>query len=337
MAKDTNPEKALYASIEDMMVGQGYAVIREFKAFFPLADRTRWLDLLGFRWADDGDLDAWAVEAKKGDLPSNALSALPRAIEYQLYVPRVSAAAEVRGGCLAFAEEPLRKLGLGYIHATPKLAHARPKPAKEIIPAPSTRCFRNEGNYVIRHAGVLCLIGRERWKNEGYREHHGARKTTDAARHSSYGIHNKDPVEYQLSARGRVKKVQLEIWIEKKKVLTRIYEKILENFKVEAGRLAKLVAESGATATISKYESKLRHLGNRLGEPQLLTDETAVTKALFFACKWLEEPYVIPAISVALELWAWDDMPRCAEAKEKVDKAIKRLEPTRAYFAEMAK
>ncbi len=40
MAEETKSEKALYNSIEDLMVSRGYAVIREFKAFFPLADRN---------------------------------------------------------------------------------------------------------------------------------------------------------------------------------------------------------------------------------------------------------------------------------------------------------
>jgi hypothetical protein len=39
----------------------------------------------------------------------------------------------------------------------------------------------------------------------------------------------------------------------------------------------------------------------------------------------------------ALDLWDWDAMPRRAEAKEAVEQAIKRLEPTRAYLADMAK
>jgi hypothetical protein len=324
-------ETRLYWPIEDLMETRGYAVIPQFKMFSPLTCVARKLDLLGFRWTDDGNLDAWAIEAKQGALPAHALAALGQAIEYQLYVPRVSVAAEVRREGLAFAEEPLRKLGLGYIHATPKLA-------TEIIPpAPSSRCFQNEANYVIRHAGVLCLLGRERWKKQGYRENHsGRRKTTDAARYSSYGIHNKDPAQYQLSARGRVKKVQLDIWIQRKRVLARIYKKFCD--KVERGHLAKLLANSGATATISKYEmDHFRRLGDPKGKPHLLTDETSVAKAVYCALNWLTEPRVISAISVALELWAWDAMPRRAEAEKELALAIERLEPIREYLAEMAK
>jgi hypothetical protein len=325
------PEKALYRSIEDLMVGQGYTVIPQFKAFFPLADRTRWLDLLGFRWTDDGDLDAWAVEAKKGDLPSNALSALPQAVEYQLYVPRVSVAAEVRGGCLAFAEEPLKKLGLGYIHATRKLAHATPKLAKEIIPAPSTRCFENEANYVIRHAGVLCLIGREWWKKGGYRENNSG---------GFYGIHNSDPVQYQLATSGKRKKVYLEIWIQPKRVLARIYKELSD--KVERERLAKLLAKlaasnSGATAKVSKYEmDPFGRLGKCLGELPLSADKTVVAKTLRRARAWHAGRRHISAISVNLELWAWDAMPGRAEAEKTIEQAIEGLEPTRAYLADMA-
>ena len=58
----------------------------------------------------------------KGRCPRDTLTALGQAIEYQLYVPRVSVAAEVSRENLAFAETPLRQLGLGYIHATPTSA-----------------------------------------------------------------------------------------------------------------------------------------------------------------------------------------------------------------------
>ena len=41
-------------------------------------------------------------------------------------------------------------------------------------------------------------------------------------------------------------------------------------------------------------------------------------------------------ISVALELWGWDAMPRYAEANRAVEQAIDRLKPIRDYLAAMA-
>jgi hypothetical protein len=87
-------EKDLYPAVQKLMESGRYTVICQFKTFFPLIGRTRILDLLGFRWTDDGDLDAWAIEGKQGASPADTLTALGQAIEYQLYVPRVSVAAE---------------------------------------------------------------------------------------------------------------------------------------------------------------------------------------------------------------------------------------------------
>jgi hypothetical protein len=135
-----------------------------------------------------------------------------------------------------------------------------------------------------------------------------------------------------LSTRGKSKKVQLEIWIERKPILTSIYRHI------EAGRLAGLLGESEATTTIFKFKrDTFGRLGNSLENRRLLTDQTAIAKELEHARLWLDEDRVVPVISVALELWGWDAMPRCAEADKAVAQAIERLEPIRAYLAAMAK
>lgn len=321
-------EKDLYPAIQKLMESRRYAVICQFKTFSPLTHRTRILDLLGFRWTDDGELDAWAVEGKQGASPADTLTALGQAIEYQLYVPRVSVAADVPRESLAFAEDPLRQLGLGYIHAT------RASATEIISPSFSPRCYQSEFNQVIRHAGVLCLLGRESWKEENRREHHSDHsdldETTDAARSPCYSIHNNEPVQYMLSTGGKSKKVQLEIWIERKPILTSIYRHI------EAGRLGGLLGQSGATTTIFKFE---RDAFGRLGHSQdqrPLTDQTAIAEGLECADSWLHEKRVIPVISVALELWGWDTMPRYAESKRAVAQAIERLEPIRVYLAAMA-
>ena len=319
-------ETKLYRPIEDLMKSRGYAVVPQFKTFSPLTRGRRILDLLGFRWTAEGDLDAWAIEAKQGELPAHALMALGQAIEYQLYVPHVSVASEVSQEKLTFAEPSLRQLGLGYIHATPTSA------TEIIVPQPSPRLYQNEFNHVIRHAGVLCLLGRERWGEEHPREHHsGGERTTDIPGYPIYGIHTNDPVQYMLITQGDSKKVQLVIWIERKPVLTYLYGQI------EAGRLVDSIGQSGATTTVFRFQrDTFGRLGKSLDQQQL-TDRTAIEKALVCARAWLEEPRVSPVMSVALDLWDWDAMPRRAEAKEAVEQAIKRLEPTRAYLADSAK
>ena len=329
MNQPAHPEKDLYPSIQKLMESRDYEVICEFKTFSPLTGRTRKLDLLGFRWRADGDLDAWAVEGKRGASPADTLTALGQAIEYQLYVPRVSVAAEVPREELAFAENPLRQLGLGYIHATTTLT-----PATEVItPALSPRCYQNEFNQVVRHAGVLCLLGRERWKEEERGEHYSDGDISpETARYPLYCIHNTEPVQYMLTATGKSKKVQLGIWIDRKPIWKHIYRQI------EPDRFTEFLANLNATTAIQIFKrDNFGRLGDCLEQRLLLPDRTAIANGLDYARKRLEGDRMVPVISVALELWAWEAMPRCAEAKKAVEETIARLEPTRAYLAAMSK
>jgi hypothetical protein len=295
-----------------------------------LTRRKRKLDLLGFRWIGDGDLDAWAIEGKQGESPADTLLALGQAIEYQLYVPHVSVAAEVPRENLAYAESPLRQLGLGYIHATPTSA------AEVIAPALSPRCYQNEFNAVIRHAGVLCLLGRERWKEQdGRQEHHsGGVKTADTAGYPSYAIHNRDSVQYMLSANGQSDKVRIQIWIDRKPDLKAVYRAIEEG-RCFAELLGKLGEDATTNLSIFKRDT-FGSLGSCLEQQQLLHDHAAIAAGLEYARERLTEDRVVPVISVALELWAWDAMPRRAEAENAVEQAIKRLEPIRTYLAALA-
>ncbi len=320
-------EKDLYPAIQELMKRRGYAVICQFKTFSPLTRRKRILDLLGFRWTEDGDLDAWAVEAKQGASPADTLTALGQSIEYQLYVPRVSVAAEVPREDLAFAENPLRQLGLGYIHATPTSA------TEIVAPAFSPRCYQNEFNQIIRHAGLLCVLGRERWKDENPQEHHsGGDKTTDAAGFPSYGIHTTDPVQFMMVANGKSKKAQLHIWIDRKPLWRHVYRNI------KARRLAQLLAGLDVTTSLSVVQ---RDTFGKLGAPsehrQLPHDEAALSKGLEYARERLKEPRIIPVVSIAVRLWDWNAMPRRDEAERAVVNAVERLEPIKAYLAAMAK
>jgi hypothetical protein len=320
-------EKDLYEPIQKLMELRGYAVICQFKTFSPLTRRKRILDLLGFRWMEDGDLDASAIEAKQGASPADTLAALGQSIEYQLYVPRVSVAAEVPREDLAFAENPLRQLGLGYIHAMPTSA------TEIIAPAFSPRCYQNEFNQVTRHAGILCLIGRNRWQEDCRREHHsGGDKGTEAAGYPFYCIHTTDPVQYSMSADGASRKVYLEIWTDRKPVWTRIYR------DVEASRLALLLADSDATTTLSIFRrDTFGSLGNRVEQQQLQHDQAALSKGLDYARERLKEDRIIPVVSIAARLWDWDAMPRRDEAEKAVAQAIERLDPIKGYLASMAK
>ena len=106
----------------------------------------------------------------------------------------------------------------------------------------------------------------------------------------------------------------------------------------EARRLAELLGKFGsATAAISIYKrDNFGRLGNCPEQQQLLPDQTAIAKELEYARERLKEDRVVPVISVALDLWAWDAMPRRAEAEKAVTDAIIRLEPIREYFGQMA-
>ena len=108
----------------------------------------------------------------------------------------------------------------------------------------------------------------------------------------------------------------------------------------EGRRFAELLGKLGedATAAISIYErDNFGRLRNCEGQQQLPRDQAAIAKELDDARARLKEDRIVPVISVALELWAWDAMPRRAEAENAVAQAIERLEPIRTYLAAMAK
>ena len=61
-----------------------------------------------------------------------------------------------------------------------------------------------------------CSVG-SGGKKEDRREHHsGGDKTADAAGYPFYCIHNKDPVQYMLTADRAIQEGPIEIWIDRK-------------------------------------------------------------------------------------------------------------------------
>ena len=106
---------------------------------------------------------------------------------------------------------------------------------------------------------------------------------------------------------------------------------------IEAGRLSELLGNLDATTDLSIFKrDNFGSLGSCLERQQLRHDQVAIAKGLDYARERLKEDRVIPVISVAIELWAWDAMPRRAEAESAVAQAIERLKPIRTYLAAMA-
>ncbi len=68
MAEPAHNEKDLYLPIQKLMESREYAVIPQFETFSQLTCRKRKLDLLGFRWIGDGDLDAWGHRGQAGGI-----------------------------------------------------------------------------------------------------------------------------------------------------------------------------------------------------------------------------------------------------------------------------
>ena len=226
--QEKKKEKELYPPLQKFLEVSGYSVERELSVYSRLSRKRRKLDLVGFKWNADGQVDAWAIEAKRGSNPSDLLAGLAQGVEYQLYSPRVSLAAEVDRKYLGFAEDPLRRLGLGYIAV-------RGKTTTEIIqPAYSPHLYCDEFNTIIRHAGCLKLLGETLGKqlNETLRSHSGAKEGPRGRLQSNYGIHTnqyKVQIMMNVGRRELANLVTARVWVEAKNTVRRIVKKIGEH------------------------------------------------------------------------------------------------------------
>ena len=318
-------EKELYPPLQNFLEGEGYSVERELSVYSRLSGKTRKLDLVGFKWNADGQVDAWAIEAKRGSNPSDLLTGLAQGVEYQLYSPRVSLAAEADRKRLGFAEDPLRRLGLGYISV-------RGKTATEIIqPAYSPHLYCDEFNTIIRHAGCLKLLGETIGKhlNETLRSHSDAKKDPRGRLQSNYGIHtNQYKVQIMLNVRRResANLVTARVWVESKNTLRRIVKKIGEH----PNGLIDLMVKHNLKGLWEDYERS--SWGNLLDVEKRNTVEPtrkSMTKAARWADRVLRKKQHVPCMSWKCALWRLSDSPSRQEAEASLAKALKKLLPIR--------
>lgn len=152
-------EKELYPSIATALENEGYLTFEQFQFLNPLFNEQQAhgcieADVVGFKWTDEGDIEAVAVEAKRGEARDTPLSVIPQALLYQVQFPSVYVACGTREvNILEFIKKPIRWLGLGYVYASPQ--HAR------IVwePDPGRNQAYEEVRYLsgIRPAAVVAL------------------------------------------------------------------------------------------------------------------------------------------------------------------------------------
>lgn len=152
-------ESDLYPLIGDVLRRHGYPVVVEQVSFrHPVVKtedgRDYWpqVDVAAFRWHDN-DVDAIAVEAKRGASPSAPLWAVEQAASYQLLFPRVFIATEADASAVqAFSEPIMRQLGLGYIHV------AASRATMEMQSQLHARTSQRIMDDVLRPAAVTALL-----------------------------------------------------------------------------------------------------------------------------------------------------------------------------------
>src|SRR5437868_3628009 len=146
-------ERVLYPPLERRLRRAGYVVEgAAVGRVFTLPFTLQAADLIGFKWRREGDVDVWAVEAKRGNSRASIRTALAQALAYRVVVPRVSVAAETYVKGFGEIVTTLRALGLGYMRAT---AHE----ANEWEP-PAASGAHDHRLYVrtLRHAALLRLL-----------------------------------------------------------------------------------------------------------------------------------------------------------------------------------
>lgn len=124
MIRDAGEER-LYRPIETLFEKQEYRVVSDRKKVSPevahsgfgikIDDEIKRIDVAAFKWLDDSNIEAIAVECKLGARASDAGSALYQATAYQVLFPKVYVASEAPRKELKHVESSLDQLGLGYI------------------------------------------------------------------------------------------------------------------------------------------------------------------------------------------------------------------------------
>ncbi len=312
-------EKDLYPGIVKMLEDEGYVVRREFTLSPGAGADSRDVDAMGFRWDAEGNLDAWAVEAKDGDTPRRVLAALPQAIEYGLVAPQVSIAARIPADHLAYATDPLRLLGIGYINAGSTRA------TSALPPRRAERWPNSDLSRWLRHAGVLCVLTKELRPavDAEWRTHTSARP--DGSTH--YAVHTEEPVQIGFSAKSNPGEVSAVVWAEQKAKVRRILESL------DAARLHAAMGQAGVHGQISKRERspwgplKPAKESRPIGE-----SATETEKALTWARRVLRGDRVIPVLAIRSPLWAFDALPDRAMATKAVADAMAKLAPIRAVL-----
>lgn len=319
------PESDLYPPLRTFLETNGYAVEEQLTVYSQLSGNRRDIDLAGFKWAVDGGLDAWVVEAKIGTSPTQVLGGLPQGIEYQLFSPRVSIAAEANRKEIGFAEQPLRSLGLGYICAQKNAVN-------EIIqPSSSPRLYRDEFQRVLRHVGFLRLLadGLSKELGESLRSH----SWVDNER-SHFCVHTNDhKVQIQLITYDDEFKdtVVAMVWVEAKPYLTNLVSRIAD----EPDKLKE---------TLLRYDLKgfwQDHRRDNLGSlesPKVRRPVSAdkLIEDVKWAKKVLAEPRRIPCMAWRIPLWALSAAPSRQQAEESLQTALKKLIPLRKCLQSLA-
>ena len=312
-------EVDLYDGVVRMLERDGYTVLREFSVWPGEGADARDVDAMGFRWDKDGNPDAWAVEAKDGDKPRHVLGALPQAIEYGLVAPQVSIAARIATENLAYAAQPIRDLGIGYVCAGPTGASSTISP-RRMDGWPKSDLAR-----WLRHAAALCLVTKELRSvvDADWWTHTSVRPNGS----THYAVHTDEPVQIAFSAKSQPGEVAAVVWAEKKSKVKRIVEGL------DPVRLHDAMAVAGVRGEISKRERSawgpLKPAQDRapIGRSAAETERT-----LKLARRVLSGKRMIPVVEIRIPLWDFTALPDRGAATQTVKDAMARLAPVRAVL-----
>ena len=329
-ASPSSAEKDLYPVLRKLLEQRGYCVEEQFEIYSTLTGAKRKIDVLGFRWSADGDVDAWAVEAKKGGQPGDILKAIAQAIEYQLLVPKVSVAAEVHRDNLSFAEYPLRQLGLGYLCAT------RQSAGEVIAPSTSPRFYHDEFNHIIRHAGVLRLLIDDLNGDlpREWRVHTSVDRDRDreAAPYCMFAAHIVEDVQIMLRSSFQSRDIVAGVWVEAKPFLKGMVNRI------DGVKFHRILNENALTGVI---ECRERTAYGRLkpvsASRPVGMSEHKTLEAIQWAKSVLKQARTLAVFNIPVELWPWSDAPRRDRATKRAAEALKRLQPVRLYLQTLQK
>ncbi|MBI5486439.1 MAG: hypothetical protein HY905_03815 [Deltaproteobacteria bacterium] len=320
-------EKHLYPALVRHMTTKGFSEVvgaaSDRKLVLPVVLQE--VDALGCRWTDDNDVDAWAVEVKRGVARGDVRAAFAQAVAYSAVVPRVSIGTPAGRLDLEEIRPHMKRLGLGHVSISPSGTSDGEPPDQAVL-------FQRELFFqTTRHAAVLLLLARERFGADAdLRPHAGVWQDVHEAPSDppcipgswGFAVHTMLPVQWMFWIRRGPGEIIASLWIENRPHHAHLPDSegaLRRAIPVRDDLILGVWPRRYRQGGVRPPASKCRSGCSPDDLPALMRYVRAV----------LDEKGVSPRFSIGLRLWTTDQRPTRSEADARLRSAMEALSPVR--------